>query len=219
MATMERPLQRITVAEYSMDPGWTYTGEQIERIWACLNEKRERRLEHRARWVDAINEHARCFVGRMEWEETRPKTAHVRAEISGLHNAIEEFAGCCANLSQDTWASLDDWGVHHEGRPITPNLREAWKRLEWLSSVTGIAADTPAKKGQLPKEARRKFVVSLGRLWAEAHNGEWPQRSHDPKTVTDFGPFHEFVASCFESFPPYARGLEDVIREVCEMGK
>ena len=109
---------------------------------------------------------------------------------------------------------MDSLALVLDGQPVTPALSGALKALFSIHSTIRLAGDASPKFGRPRMEARRIFIKRLAAIWAAVH-GEWPNRTGRDEEREEF-PFNLFAWECVE---PLAgkNGLDDAIREVCEM--
>lgn len=218
-AKLNAPAPSIQSTTYSIDPTWGYGPDHKNTIAQTLNDQGQLGKKQIDTFLVRVEEAARHYRGLAVHEHTKPLPARVKSEISRLDKAITEFRESFRALSERAGTALDNLGFEIDGRQITLPVRDALRCLVGVASTIGVAADTPAKKGRPSTSARRRFVLKLACIWSDAHEGKWPTRRHDPESVKDYGPFHDFVRVCLMPLDGHHSGADDIIRTVCNMGK
>ena len=213
------PRDAVRTATYNVDLSWRYPETRPINIAhaLCFNGGV---TEEQLKWaLDEITSAARHYHGEAIYEKQQPLPGTARDQIRALAPSIEKLQSRVAALSPEARAELDSLGLALYNQPVTPALKSA---LEDLRNLHCIIREAPAvwdRTGRPRKWPRRNFIQRLAAIWAGVH-GDWPPRPHpgcdvDAKNREDY-PFNFFVWECAEGVIS-TRGLEDAIREVCEM--
>jgi len=219
---MGGPASLVQASSYTIDGTWELEAELKSEIEQLLNNQSQLDETKSSELMQRVSEAARDYRGRLCYEQKKPYPRNLRSEISRLNEAVIALQRSLHALSEEASAKLNDVDLQFDGRPVTPAIRDALRCLSRVASTLGVAADTGAQRGRPTKIAGTWFAGELARIWADAHDGEWPTRSHDPNRTEqprDYGPFHEFVSACIVACDGELRGIDDYVRAACAMGK
>ncbi len=217
----EFPRAAVSAATYSLDMAWDYSEEEKKRIIYWLNPTAKLTGDQVAWCLKEISAAARYYLGEVDYEKNRrPLTREIRKQLRDLAHSLEQLHSCMAALSPEGRAALDSLALVLDRQPVTQALDEALRFLGRAHCIVGAAAGASEKTGRPTKAARRNFIKRLAAIWAAVHKGQWPDRPNpgwdtDSKDREDY-PFNLFAWECVEPLAGKS-GLDDAIREVCEM--